>query len=250
LEDANIVFPIIIKPTIKETFFKKFRKKAIEVHSMDELRLKLSEITKIVALDQLLIQEIIPGPSSCQYSYVVFFKNGLPLVDLTARRTRQHPMDYGRASTFVEIVNIPELRETAVVLLKALDYNGVCEVEFKQDPRDGSFKLLEINARFWGWHSLTQGTGKNWPYLLYCDIYNLPYSDSGKSEKQKKQWLRITTDLPIAINEIRHHRLSPKDFMKQYFSRQTVHVTFSLNDLLPFFWELILIPYLWIKRGF
>jgi predicted ATP-grasp superfamily ATP-dependent carboligase len=40
-------------------------------------------------------------------------------------------------------------------------------VEFKEDSRDGSVKLLEINGRFWGSLQLAVDAGIDFPYLLY-----------------------------------------------------------------------------------
>ncbi|MBN1294593.1 MAG: hypothetical protein JXB48_22330 [Candidatus Latescibacteria bacterium] len=248
---VEISFPVIIKPAVKEVFFKTYRKKAIEVHSRKELIRQLRQITRIIELDKLLVQEIIPGPSSLQFSYAAFFKNGVPEIDLTARRTRQHPMDYGRASTFVEVVDFPQLRDISVKLLGALNYYGVCEVEFKKDHRTDKLKLLEINARFWGWHTLTESTGINWPFNLFCDIYELDYSRYHASAViKKKQWLKMTTDLPIALHECVKNRLSVLKLIGQYLSFSTIHVTFNWKDPLPFIIEWLLIPYLWIKRGY
>jgi D-aspartate ligase len=250
LMQAELKYPLIIKPAVKGEFYKKFRRKAIEVHSRDELIEQMNLITPIVSIDKLMIQEIIPGHSSYQYSYVTFFKNTMPFADLIARRSRQHPMDYGKASTFVEKVDFPKIRETSVKLLRAINYYGVCEVEFKFDPRDNTLKLLEVNPRFWGWHSLTKSTGMNWPFLLFCDIYGYAYLNSANFDQRKEKWVKMTTDLPIVLNECLSNRLTIGKIINQYFSRRTEHVGFRWNDPLPFFYEWFLIPYLWIKRGF
>jgi predicted ATP-grasp superfamily ATP-dependent carboligase len=39
-------------------------------------------------------------------------------------------------------------------------------VEFKQDDRDGSLRLMEINARFWGSLQLAIDAGVNFPAIL------------------------------------------------------------------------------------
>ena len=40
-------------------------------------------------------------------------------------------------------------------------------MEFKLDPRDGRYKLLDVNARTWGYHTLGAHAGVDFPYLLY-----------------------------------------------------------------------------------
>jgi len=42
-------------------------------------------------------------------------------------------------------------------------------VEFKRDPRDGKFKLMEINPRLWQWHGLAAACGIDLPRIAYAD---------------------------------------------------------------------------------
>jgi D-aspartate ligase len=69
---------------------------------------------------------------------------------MASRWLRQHPHEFGRASTLVETIELAALEELSEKLLKAINYYGLVEVEYKPDPRDGQFKLLDINARTWG----------------------------------------------------------------------------------------------------
>ena len=64
---------------------------------------------------------------------------------------------------------MPEMRTVGERFLSLIDYSGVGEVEFMRDPRDGVYKLLEVNPRFWGWHSLAIAAGIDLPYLWYRD---------------------------------------------------------------------------------
>ena len=106
-----------------------------------------------------MIQELIPGSGRDgdgeQLSYAALCRRGAPLAQVVAaRRTRQYPPDFGRASTFVETIEEPEVEEMSRRLLGHLGFDGLVEVEFKRDPRDGELKLLDINPRVWGWHTL------------------------------------------------------------------------------------------------
>jgi predicted ATP-grasp superfamily ATP-dependent carboligase len=44
----------------------------------------------------------------------------------------------------------------ADALLRTSGFDGITQIEFKRDPRDGSFRLIEINLRSWQWHSLAR----------------------------------------------------------------------------------------------
>ena len=48
-------------------------------------------------------------------------------------------------------------------------------MEFKRDPRDGGYKLMEINARHWLWHSLAAACGVNLSYVAYRDAIGDPF---------------------------------------------------------------------------
>ena len=116
---------------------------------------------------KILIQELIPGGPRHLFSFCPLFKDGQVLAGITGRRARQHPMDFGHASTYAESIKVPELEIMGTKFLKAIKYYGLAEVEFMQDPRDGIFKLIEVNPRIWGWHTLAVGSGVDLPYLLF-----------------------------------------------------------------------------------
>jgi predicted ATP-grasp superfamily ATP-dependent carboligase len=59
----------------------------------------------------------------------------------------------------VELTPDPGIIEPAAELLRDLGYWGIADVEFKRDPRDGEFKLLDINPRVWLWHRLGADNG-------------------------------------------------------------------------------------------
>ncbi|MDP9367038.1 MAG: hypothetical protein M3Q03_01985 [Chloroflexota bacterium] len=63
----------------------------------------------------------------------------------------------------------PELKERAVAILQRLSYYGIAEVEFLRDPRDGVFKLLDVNQRPWKWIGLPIAAGVDLPWLAYAE---------------------------------------------------------------------------------
>ncbi len=79
-------------------------------------------------------------------------------------------MDFGRATTLAETVDIPELEVLGSRFLLAAGYEGLAEVEFMLDTRDNTYKLLEVNPRVWGWHTLAGRAGVDLPFLFYQDV--------------------------------------------------------------------------------
>jgi carbamoylphosphate synthase large subunit len=59
-------------------------------------------------------------------------------------------------------------------LLRALRFHGISQVEFKRDPRDGRYKLMEVNPRLWQWHGLATATGVDLTRIAYLDLIGQP----------------------------------------------------------------------------
>jgi predicted ATP-grasp superfamily ATP-dependent carboligase len=193
-----------------------------------------------------MVQELIPGGGKDQFSYAALCVEGSPLVSMTARRTRQYPLDFGRASSYVESVDLPEIEAISRRLLGAIGLTGLVEVEFKRDPRDGSYKLLDINSRVWGWHTLAQRAGVDFPYLLWRLIHrqSVPQIRAQKGVR----WIRMFTDLPAAIAEIRLGRLTVLDYLRS-LSGPLVFAIFAIDDPLPALLDGPFLAWLSLKRN-
>src|SRR5260370_7026225 len=123
----------------------------------------------------LLIQEVVPGWGEAQFSFAALCKDGSPLASVVARRTRQFPMDFGRFSTYVETIEEPRVVEPALRLLAATRITGLVEEEFKRDPRNNQFLLLDVNPRVWGWHTLSRRAGVVVPSPLWRFVTPHPF---------------------------------------------------------------------------
>jgi D-aspartate ligase len=239
--------PFAIKPAIKEHFFYATKAKAWRANSHAELKTLYQKASDLAGNGEIMVQELISGGGSQQFSYCAFFRNGEAVGKMVVRRRRQHPLEFGRASTYVETVDVPVLEELSERFLRAIDYYGLVEVEFKLDPRDSQYKLLDVNARTWGYHSLGAEAGVDFSYMLYSDQVGLPVSHC--KGRPGLAWVRTTTDLPAAMMGI----LSGDTDWKSYFRSLrncNVEAVFSRRDPLPGLAEVALIPYLAIKRGF
>jgi predicted ATP-grasp superfamily ATP-dependent carboligase len=113
-----------------------------------------------------LIQEYIPPGGNACGVFLLFDINSEPKAVFAHKRLREFPLR-GGPSTLRESIHAPELVEMSTKLLKALNWFGIAMVEYKEDPRDGQFKLMEINPRFWGSLPLAILAGVDFPYLLY-----------------------------------------------------------------------------------
>src|ERR1700733_6614653 len=239
--------PFALKPAIKEHFFYATKAKAWRANSHAELITLFQRATELAGPGEIMVQEVIPGGGTQQFSYCAFFRQGQALGKMVARRRRQHPLEFGRASTYVETVDVPILEELSERFLRKIDYYGLVELEYKLDPRDGRYKLLDVNARTWGYHTLGRSAGVDFPYLLFRDQVGAPVEEV--HAKPGVRWIRLATDVPAALIGILSGDTDWKSYFRSLMNCNTEAV-FSRADPLPGLAEAALIPYLAIKRGF
>jgi len=111
-----------------------------------------------------MVQEFIPGNGRGVFA---LFRRGEPIAWFAHRRIRD-TRPTGSGSAVRESVELdPVLRVQGERLLRALDWEGVAMVEFRDDDRDGISKLMEVNGRFWNSLALSIAAGVDFPWLLY-----------------------------------------------------------------------------------
>jgi predicted ATP-grasp superfamily ATP-dependent carboligase len=245
LAEIEINDPVVLKPAIKEHFFYATHAKAWRANTAAELLAAFRRATAIMPASEVIVQEMIPGGGEQQYAYCAFFREGRPVASMTVRRRRQHPSDFGIASTYVETISLAELAEPSCRFLTAIEYYGLVELEYKRDPRDGVCKLLDVNARTWGYHSLGGPAGVDFPYLLFRDQIGAPVEEA--HARPGVRWIRLSTDVPNALRDICAARLRPGEYMRSLRGVHTEAV-FSVNDPLPGLCEIALLPYLVVRR--
>jgi predicted ATP-grasp superfamily ATP-dependent carboligase len=238
----DIRFPVIIKGVIGHKFYQKTGVKVLKVESQDELLQQYKKYSSNIDPSETVVQEVIRGNST--FSFCSFRNNKL-IGYWIGLKIREHPMGFGTGS-FAQSVKIPELFEIVERFLNAINYYGISELEFKKDPRDGKYKLIEMNARTWLWHSLAIRCGVDFPYLLYKDMIGEDVTPV-MSFREGIKWIHIYTDLWVAMKEILKRNLKIGDYLRSLKGEKEFGV-FSLEDPLPFLCETIMLPYLWKTR--
>jgi D-aspartate ligase len=247
VEAIQVDGPLAIKPAIKEHFVYATKAKAWRVNTKAELRQLFERAAGHVGAGEVMIQDLIPGGGEQQFAYCAFFKDGRAMASMVVRRRRQHPPEFGRASTFVEAIELPVLETLSERFLRAINYYGLVELEYKLDPRDGQYRLLDVNGRTWGYHTLGTGAGVDFPHLLYSD--QMGEAIEPRRGRAGVSWIRLVTDLPTGLVEVLGRRLDWRQYLRSLRDFQ-VEAVFNREDPLPGVVELFLLPYLSVKRGF
>jgi D-aspartate ligase len=230
LSDAAGRFPVVVKPTVKETHNRLTVDKAWRADDAAALRRAYDEACRLVDPSTLMIQELVPGDGRSQLSYAALCSDGQVIASVAARRIRQYPMDFGRASTFVETIEDASLEHDARRLLAAMRFTGMVEVEFKRDERSGANLLLDVNPRAWGWQSLCGRAGVDFPHLLW----RLARGEHVQPVRAAPgvRWVRMATDVPAVVGEVAAGRLSPRSYLRSL--RQPLEfAVFARDDPLP-----------------
>jgi len=123
----------------------------------------------------------------------------------------------------------------------------LAEVEFRRDPRDGEFKLLDVNARTWGYHSLGAAAGVDFAGMLFEDQLGKPVTVA--RAKPGVNWMRWVTDIPVGLHGIFLGKWSLPAYLKS-IKRTHTEAVFDVRDPLPSLAEAALLPYIVVKRGY
>jgi len=122
----------------------------------DELRRWLPQYRKV------LVQGHVPGEGIGAFFLMV---NGHPRARFAHRRLHEVPHT-GGVSSLRESVRLPDVEAHALSVLRRIGWNGVAMLEYRRDPATEDFRLLELNARFWGSLHLALAAGVDFPRLL------------------------------------------------------------------------------------
>jgi len=199
-------FPLIIKPSSRTEAVggRAFRLAVVEdQESLDRL---LESLQRDYAGREFQLAENIPGePANLVTVGSYSDRSGKVLRSFTGRKVSQHPFTHGDAS-IAESIELPEVVvEQARRLLEGARFHGISQVEFKYDPRDDLYKLLEINGRSWSWIKLPAYSGVNLPLIQHYDLTDDPRLGDELARPQRYDTYFVREQL-VALNALAHER--------------------------------------------
>ncbi|MCC6748430.1 MAG: hypothetical protein IT371_12275 [Deltaproteobacteria bacterium] len=225
---AELAPPCIIKPANSPAFWERYQRKCF--FAEDE-----AQLARYVELCQregirAVVQERIPNPAL--YCYATYLtRDGTALASVGFHKRRQWPVDFGVGS-------LVETRQEAALIaegndfLRRIGHQGLAELEFALDPRDGVQKLIEVNARPIMQNRLAAAAG--------CDLEWLAYSDLVLGERpalheptEGVRWLGLDSDLVAAATLFRRGQLPVLDWLRS-FAGVRVEAFFAPDDPAPF----------------
>jgi len=211
MQKSNISFPLVVKG-------KKDSSNIFFANSYNELK-------SIIQNNQgLIIQEYIPGDG---YGFFALFNKGEARAIFMHKRIREYPIT-GGPSVVAESFYDSKLKKVGLKLLKELNWHGVAMVEFKKDNRDGEFKLIEVNPKFWGSLDLAIVAGVDFPYLTV----KMATEGDIMSKFNYKTGLRFRWIFPGDVLYLLAKPTSIYNFISD-FLKKNVRTDICLSDIKP-----------------
>ena len=226
---AELRFPVILKPNMggRSRFA---RAKAVLTNDLQSFLTAYTWGAEEIGSENIVVQEMIPGGGESQFSYAALWNEGAPVAEFTARRTRQYPVDFGYTSTFVEVVDEPQLIDAARRLLGSIGHHGLVEVEFKRDARDGSMKVLDVNPRPWTWFRLGAAAGVDLGAMLWA--IKSGQTVQAASARPNTSWMYLVRDMVAAGKLISSRRLTKRAYLGS-FATVKAWADFTASDPVP-----------------
>lgn len=140
---AGVEFPVFVKAIDPRLPPGPTKTLCVDPHKV----LAIYEGTPDALRENLMAQEYIPGDGQGTWLFNGYFDgDGRCLAAFTGKKVRQYPAYTGVASLGVCARN-ETIERSAIAFLQAIGYRGPVDIDFGFDPRDGVYKILDVNPR-------------------------------------------------------------------------------------------------------
>ena len=235
----EMTYPCLVKPAVSHIFWPTFKRKLFRVNTASELMKTYQSLASKGF--NMMIQEDIPGEDKDLITLnTVFNEHSEPLTVFMHRRTRQNPPRYGVVS-LGESVWEPKIIHPCMKLLKAIDFQGIAQVEFKRDPRTGDFKFFEVNGRSYLSISLPTACGVNLIHIAYRNATGeriAPLTNYSCNYECGVKWLDFPTYIESMVKLRRMKNVPLGEWIRPLLSKKITLGAFSRDDPAPFLMEL------------
>lgn len=197
---AQMLFPIMLKGIIGNRLFARTGKKMMLAHDLDEL-VRIYRMLEDPEEPNLMLQEAIPGGDDQVYIFNGYFDaDSVCLNPFTGHKIRQYPVHVGCASLGICRTN-EEVSRITQDFMKGVGYRGILDIGYRLDPRDGKYKVLDVNPRIGQAFRIFVGTeNEDVCRDLYLDMTGQPRECS--TPREGRRWVIEDYDL-VSSNDYR-----------------------------------------------
>lgn len=223
-------FPVVLKAIDGTRLSRCCGKKMFIVHRIDDL-LSLYDSLEDPISPNLILQEYIDGEDDSVWMFNGYFNQRSECIAaFTGKKLRQCPAFNGYTCLGVCLAN-PVVQETTIRFLRALNYNGLVDIDFRYDQRDGQYKILDVNPRIGATFQLfTAQNGMDLVRLYYLDVTGQRAPSAVIKEGRK--WMVGDLDLASSLRYLRAGRLTVSQWLSS-LQRIEDSAYFAADDLVP-----------------
>ena len=224
-------YPVMLKGIDGNRLQARTGKKMLVVRSQDEL-LQNYRLMEDPNQPNLMIQEYIPGDDDQIIIFNGYFnQNSDCLAAFTGHKIRQYPVHVGCASLGVCTWN-EKVAKTTIDFMKVLGYRGILDIGYRWDPRDGLYKVLDINPRVGqAFRLFVSENGMDVIRALYRDLNG---DEVGMIQpREGRKWIIEDYDIESSFDYYREGTLGFLDWLKSFKGLEE-GAWFSWRDPIPF----------------
>ena len=227
-------FPVLVKGAVADVWQTVYKEKAFIANSLDELKQHYEQAARNNV--RIVVQEIIQGPNRNHYKVCAYYSKEKKLLGIfSTQKTRQNPVDFGIGSYMTSEYH-EELIRLARNFFEGIGYTGVGSIEFKRDERDGKFKLIELNPRFWQQNIQATIAGINFPDINYRDCLGIQV-EPRLSFRDDVRWLDFWADLHSFRAQRKRSGLTLVEWLGAIFRSQSF-AFYARDDFKPWMRQL------------
>ena len=226
---TEIGLPCLVKPCQSHLFTVRFGRKMVRAETPGEVEEVFKESTD--AGLKVMLQELIPGDDTDVVNYNAYVWEGRVLAEFTAPHVRNGPPSFGQPRVVVSR-RVPGVIEPGRRMLEALGFSGYACTEFKRDPRDGRYKVLDVNGRHNLSTMLAVRCGINFPWLHYRHLSD-GIEPQPAEYREGVYWIDLVRDIGFTARYLTREHHSLATYLRPYLSPH-VFAIFDRTDMKPF----------------
>ncbi len=223
--------PVMVKPLNSRAFVDEFGCKLFIVEGgFDEVvdKVELCHARGI----KVMVMEMIPGPDSLLSSFnTCRTASGEILYEYTKSVIRRWPVNRG-GGTLHQSIWLPETAAMGRKLFGAIGWQGIGNVEFKSDMRDGKLKIIEVNGRFTAAQRLITEAGAPIDLIIYCHLTGQPRPRFESYSQTRLFWYPLR-DFFAFLQMRRAGQITFVQWLRSLRVRSLLLSVASLRDPLP-----------------
>jgi D-aspartate ligase len=142
---GEVSFPVVVKPFRSRDWPASVGYKVTVVNEIEALRAVVLEAMSHAC--EVIVQDMIPGGAQTDVvAGGLYDRNGMPLKLYVAQKILQNPLDVG-AGCYAKLMWNPQVADLCNRFAERTGYRGLVDMDIKYDPRDQTYKMIEVNPR-------------------------------------------------------------------------------------------------------